>query len=144
MNATEWSLRHHRRLTVTLFFYVLLFVLMEYAHGQVDRLWSMGAQVSSLTVFAIVPFLGAVLLWTTMKRFGGILILGSLPSSILYLLYDRYFEKRIAVAPVVLSPGWSWVFNASYILAIACAVLGALFAVMYLREFHQEESHPSA
>jgi hypothetical protein len=144
MSSTDWSLRHHRRLTVNLFFYSLFFVLMEYGHGQIDRLWSMGAQLSSLAVFAVVPFVGAVLLWTNTKRFGGILILGSLPSSILYLLYDRFVEKRIAVAPVVSSHVWLWVYNASYVLAIASAAIGAAFAVLYLQELHQEEAHPPA
>jgi hypothetical protein len=104
----------------------------------------MGAQISSLSVFAIVPLLGALLLWSKSSRFGGILILGSLPSSVLYLIMDRFVEKRIAMAPAVPVPGWQLTYNVLYVLVIACAAVGALLAAQFLREFHREEKRPPA
>jgi len=127
-----------QRLSVVVFVYAALFLLYEFAHGQLDRLWSMTAQLSSLAVFGFIPLMGAFFLWSKNRRFGGILILGSLPSSILFMIMDRFVEKRLMLPPGEVRPIWEWIFNGSYFLVLICAAIGALLSAQLLRKLHAE------
>jgi hypothetical protein len=127
-----------QRLSITIFLYAAFFVVHEFAHGRLDRLWTVTAQLSSLAVFGFIPLLGAFFLWTKNRRFGGILILGSLPASLVFLLMDRFVSKRLTLPPGEIHPIWDWIFNGSFVIVLLCAAVGAFFAGQLLRKLRAE------
>ncbi len=122
-----------RRIAVIVIVYAILFAVQEVAHGKLDQVWSTTVQLSTLAVYLVWPLLGIVLLTTAYRRGGGILLLGSLPAGMLFLVVTRFFQSHQVLPPLV-DPGmWRAVYETSYILLIALSAVGSYFAYRIIR-----------
>ncbi len=143
MNATEEMTSLTKRLNTVLMVYVALCALHQYAHGLIDVSWSSTGQLTFLLIFGAVPVVAAALLWTAMKRYGGIIALGSLPAAILFLAMNRYIDKHQCVYPVEFSDVWITVYDVTFYLLAIAALAGSILAVQFLRALHAQSKPPA-
>jgi hypothetical protein len=88
-------------------------------------------------IFGMVPMAGMILLWVVnTRRVGGIVALGSVPAAALFLLMNRYVDNHACAYPIEFPVVWTTVYEVTYFLLIASALVSAFFAVQFLRVFH--------
>jgi len=140
MNSNDAARNTQRRMLLFVVAYTFLFALQELAHGKLDQLWTMEIQLSTLVVFIGGPILGTALLLTRVQRGGAILLLGSLPAGLVFLVVTRFFSSRPVLPPVEESGLWKAIFEISYMLLLLLAALGSALAVQIIRRIHLTES----
>ncbi|GEM_PF-4167739 len=143
MNATEQLTSLTKRLNAVLMVYVVLCALHQYAHGLIDMSVTSTGQLTFLVIFGAVPMVAAFLLWTGMKRFGGIIALGTLPAAVLFLAMNRYIDKHQCVYPIEFSDYWVAVYDVTFFLLAVSALAGAFLAVQFLRALHAQSTPPA-
>ncbi len=133
-----------RRIAGIVILYAIVFAVQEVAHGRLDQIWSTNVQLATLAVYLVWPLLGVVLLTTAYRRGGGILLLGSLPAGMLFLVVTRFFQSHQVLPPLV-DPGmWRAVYEVSYVLLIALSGVGSYFAYRIIRLMQPPPDMPSA
>jgi hypothetical protein len=131
------------RLNVALGAYIVMCALHQFAHGQIDNVWAQSGQIMFLVMFGMVPMVGMIMLWVvTMRRIGGIVALGSVPAAAFFLLVNRYVDKHACAYPIEFPVVWTTVYDVTYFLLIASALIVAFIAVQFLRAFHAGPSLP--
>ncbi len=133
MESSEAFRAAVRRIAVVVILYALLFAIQEVAHGRLDLIWSQSVQLSTLGVYLVWPLFGLVLLTTSFRRGGGILLMGSLPAGLVFLVVTRFFRTHQPFPPPEDPGSWRGVYEVSYMLLIALSVLGSYFAFRIVR-----------
>lgn len=121
---------------VLVFLHSLCLGLFHFAHQKNDPLWISSYTTIIVALLIAGPLLAGYLFWIRQPRAGGILLMGSLPASLFFIIQARFFHSHITVPVEGISAFWGLVYQLSVLLLLIIEVYGALLAVRILRNVH--------
>lgn len=119
--------------TVIVVLHAIAHGLHGLAHTQIPVPLSLLQSAFIVAVIFLAPIIAAILLWTSLHRIGGWLLLGSMLAAILFGIYNHFAVIGPDHVSQVSFTDWGWLFQITAVLTLIVDGIGCWLGIEALR-----------
>lgn len=128
-----------QQIVIVILFHTGVIIGQNYAHQQIDEIFLAASSSLIFNLFILLPLIGMALLFTSMYRYGLVVLIGVLPVEIIFHIYIRFILRQ-QLSNHTPTPIWQIFYEASFGATLVCEVLAFWTALRLLREYHKLNS----